>query len=57
MAKKSIVKKGQKIVLEELDADHLAKDQRHEEWGFQNLKYSVSEASGSLKIKINNKKK
>ena len=57
MAKKSIVKKGEKIVLEEQDADHLAKDLRHDEWGFQNLKYSVSEASGSLKIKINNKKK
>ena len=57
IGKKSIVQKGQKVVIEEQDADHLAKDLRHDEWGFQNLKYSVSEASGSLKIKINNKKK
>ena len=57
MGRKSIVQKGQKVVIEEQDADHLAKDLRHDEWGFQNLKYSVSEASGSLKIKINNKKK
>ena len=57
MGRKQIVQKGQKVILEEQDADHLAKDLRHDDWGFQNLKYSVSEASGTLKIKINNKKK
>ena len=45
------------MVIEEQGADHLSKELRHDDWGFQNLKYSVSEASGALKIKINNKKK
>jgi len=57
MGRKQIVQKGQKVIVEEQDADHLAKDLRHDDWGFQNLKYSVAEASGTLKIKINNKKK
>ena len=45
------------MIMEEQDASHLAKEHQNPDWGFQNLKYSVSEASGSLKIKVNNKQK
>ena len=45
------------MIKEEHDASQLAKEHRNPDWGFQNLKYSVSEASGSLKIKVNNKQK
>ena len=43
--------------MEEHDASQLAKELQNPDWGFQNLKYSVSEASGSLKVKVNNKHK
>ena len=57
VGKKSIIKKGEKFVHEEQEATHLAAELQHEDYGFQNLKYSVSEASGKLKLKINNKKR
>jgi len=56
-SKKPVVKKGEIFREESQMAKNLTEEQRHEDYGFFCLHYTVSESSGYLKIKIHNKKK
>ena len=51
------IAKGEIFNRENTLAEHLADDQKNDDFGFNCLHYSVSEASGSLQVMIINKKK
>ena len=53
--KKEAIAKGQVMRRENKSADTLVDHQKNPNFGFQCLHYSVSEAAGALRIKINNK--
>lgn len=55
--KNVIMAKGQIFKQEHAQAINLADSDRHEDFGFKCLHYSVSEAVGILEIEILNKKK
>ena len=57
IGKKAVVQKGQKFEMASVDASKLEEKHQHEKFGFVNLHYSVSEASGSVKLQVRNKKK
>jgi len=54
--KRPVVAKGQVIKMEHSQAEDLHDNEKNEFFGFKCLHYSVSEASGSLRIMISNKK-
>jgi len=55
--KRPVIAKGEVIKQEHIQADNIDVSDRNNNWGFTCLHYSVSEASGSLKIAIINKTK
>ena len=55
--KKKVLTKGEVFRAENLLASKLDSSVKNENFGFQCLHYSVSEASGFLRIKVQNKKK
>jgi len=55
--KRPVVAKHQILKLEHVQAENIDISEKNARWGFTCLHYSVSEASGSLKIQVNNKTK
>lgn len=53
--KKKEIAKGEIIKKEHLSADHIDEKEKHDYFGFRCLHYSVSEASGSIRIHVLNK--
>ena len=54
--KRKVIEKGEVMKQEHAHAEHIDEKEKHETFGFSCLHYSVSEASGSLRIVILNKK-
>ena len=50
------IAKGEIIKQEHVQAEHIDENEKNEHYGFSCLHYSVSEASGSIRINILNKK-
>lgn len=57
VGKRQVVAKGEIFKQEHLMADNIDEKEKNELFGFVCLHYSVSEASGSLKINVLNKTK
>lgn len=55
--KRPVIAKGEVIKQEHIQAEAIDVSERNDYWGFTCLHYSVSEASGSLKIAVINKKR
>ena len=53
--KKKEIAKGEIIKQEHVQADHIDDKEKHDAFGFRCLHYSVSEASGSIRIHVLNK--
>lgn len=55
--KRPPIAKGEILKDELMSADHFDESEKNENFGFQCLHYSVSEASGFIKVKFTNKKR
>ena len=55
--KRQIVAKGEILRKEHLHADNVDEKEKNANYGFKCLHYSVSEASGTIRIIIDNKKR
>jgi hypothetical protein len=54
--RKPLIKKKQKMIKEGIQATNIAHENKNEDFGFQCIHYSVSEAQGTMQIPLLNKK-